>query len=926
MAAIDDDMQQATQGRPPIYRVPSVPEGVGLVLRRLWVVLLVAAVGSAAAFYVSRRFSPSFESRAKIRLKRPSKVSVSSGENQEQHNLQVDPLELSQRLFVRLTSKKVLEEMVGSLAAQFPPAQLKDRKKLIGALAKKVSLLPVGGHIYQLTIRSKDPKLARAMASYLTAQLISIHRSGFEQQARRQESFALEQVKEASGALIKLEHEMVVFLEKNPAMKIRSLQSDEILSLRSGDRLRVRNRPSVYSRSLATLARKNPKLKALADRKRRLQSELQSLTQRGSSATAALNLSLTEAKNQLAQLRTEGKKDSHPLAKRALARVRKLEQKIAAASVGAKTANTEYLTRVREDLRQVGLEIRKELRGLSKSVARPSRQNLAELEANWSRLRRRYTQLSQRLTKHQEVAVNATLKKNLMVYEAKKTASIMERPLVPGKPVGLTPNVIAAAGGVMSLLFGLVLALGLGFLDIRLREPEEVSEGGWGLEVLAVLAKHRGGSLRSAAPVRSQDLVLSQDTSPARPADGGGLQGEATVHWQAGEATDPADTMVETEPMPVGSQGPTSASGWIAGESSETRLYSEGRGPGPGGLQPMDTDITAAPPVAASKPKAGWVDGLATVMDTVGPDFRIPGGDDTMIDVQSASDQQESPAEGLLELHTADIVAQESEPESEPKERSGWLDQPTQFHDHNAPRKLGGDAAAVEANPYAEEAPLPDLRVYTLPAEAALAPGLFVSSDRNGKAAEQMRLLAGQLQGRNDAYRRVFAVTSWEPGVGKTTVAANLAMAMAESQRRVLCIDACPGGAVLTGALGLELDGVDLCQQLQRWLDGSSDPWEVVQVADTLSVMPAGARARPVFPLLSSQALERLIYDMLQIFDIIVLDTKALAEASDAVALQQVVDGFVMVVARRRSNRRGLAEATSRLDARRILGVVFNER
>ncbi len=935
MQFMDEEMKEASQGLPPIYRVPTVPEGAQMVVRRLWIVGLVFAIGAAGAFGVSRKFNPSYESKAKIRLKQPTKVSVRAGDEQatDQH---IDNLEMAQQLGVRLTSKKVIREMIDALPEQFSAAQKKDRKKTAEAMAKAVALHPAGGHIFELIVRSKDPEQARAVAAYLTDKLMKIHRGGFEMKARRQESFALEQVKDASDNLKKLEQEMVAFLEKNPAMKIRSLQSDEILSLGAGDRLRVRKRPSVFSRSLATLARKNPRLKTLADRKRRLQAELRMLNQRGSSATAALNRSLTAAKTQLTELRNEGKTASHPLVKRAQSRVDKLKKKIAAAQVGAKTASTDYLNRVRSELRQVNLGIRKELRGMSKSIAKPSRQNLAELEATWSRLRRRYTQLSGRLTKLQEVAVNTTLKKNLMVYEAKKTASIMERPLLPDKPVGLTGNVIAAAGGVMSLFGGLVLALGLGIIDIRLRKPEDVSEEGWGLEVLAVLAKHRAGDIRSPAAIKSRDLLLVQDTSrgaptvdvpPGDPGPPGGLDPESTMHWAPDERTDPqeimGDTMRDTEPQVP--EPPRKASGWIDGEAAATRLYDPGMGIKPGGeppgLDPMDTDADQPKPAVP-----GWVDAAATIMDSVRPDLKIGDGDATVMDMKAAP----AAPGGLYELRTDDEmltrVADADDVEQKP-DRPEWLEQPTAFHDPNAPRKLGGDAApAEEPEAYPEEGPQVGLKVFNLPGPAVLGSGVFVSSDRNGEAAEQMRLLAGQLLGRNDAYRRVFAVTSWEPGVGKTTVAANLAMAMAESQRRVLCIDTCPPAATLTRALSLEPDGVGLCRQLQWWLDGSSDPWEVVQVGDSLSVLPAGGVARPVFPLLSSQALERLVYDMLQLFDTIVIDTSALSKVSDAVALQNVVDGYVLVVGRGRSNRRGLNEVCGRIDPRRILGVVFNQK
>lgn len=896
----------APAGPPAIYRLPSVPDGVRMVLRRWWIVLLVAAVGGGGAFAVSRKFQPKYESDAKVRLKKPSKLSTAQTDgDEEQGDKDVDPMELSQRLSMRLSSRTLIEGLAKHLEQKkaLDSALLKDRKKLIDQLSGGISLHPVGGHIFQLTVSDRDPKLAHLRAGYLTTSLLQIHRSGYEQQARRLETFALEQVKAASGDLKKLEQSMIAFLEKNPAMRIKSLQSDDILGLRAGDRLRVRKRATVFTRSLDSVARKNPRLQAMVQRKRRLQAELRSLNERGSGATSAVRSALTEAKAQLASLRGEGKKDSHPLVKRALSRVKRLEQQLATAAPGARTVGSAYYTRVRGELRQVTLAIRKELRSLSRTVAAP-KQDMALLEAKWSRLRRQYTTLSERLNKLQEVSVNATLKKNLMVYEAKKTASIMERPQLPDNPVGLTRLTIIAAGGVASLLAGLMLALGLGLLDIRLRRPEEISEGGWGLQLLAVLTNHRSRG-RQRPRLRLDNLVLVSDPQIDRPA---AAQQQA---WDA-EST-PLQEQQSSKPK------------WVDGAA--TALYEPDQHGKPGGLDEAATDFfdggfpgdtldeTLPQP---DKPK--WVDAAATVID-MNPRSGLVA-DKTNPD-QTNPDMTDPDVEIIA---SAEIFEDELDGPREP----GWIDQPTAFLDPHGSRvpmgAIDDEPATISPGAGGDPAP-PALRVRAMPPDPPFAPTLFVATDPAGKLAEQMRLLAGRMQGHSgEVYRRFFGLLSWEEGVGKTTVAANVALAMAESQRRVLCIDACPGQASLTRALGVEPEQAGLAAQLQRWLDGSTEPWEVIQVSESLSLLPADAEARPIFPLISSDAFGRLIYDMSQIYDIVLVDTRALSHASDAVALQKQLDGYVLVTARNRSNRRGLREAISLVNPRRILGAVFNER
>jgi Mrp family chromosome partitioning ATPase len=165
--------------------------------------------------------------------------------------------------------------------------------------------------------------------------------------------------------------------------------------------------------------------------------------------------------------------------------------------------------------------------------------------------------------------------------------------------------------------------------------------------------------------------------------------------------------------------------------------------------------------------------------------------------------------------------------------------------------------------------------------------------------------------------------------VGNTTVAANHVMVLAESQKRVLAVDACPGKASLTRIFGIEPTGAGLCEQLQRWLDAkhgsAAGPGELVQIAETLTICTSSAVPRPALPLLASEAFTRFASDMSHFFDAIVIDTEPLQSASDAVVLQRLVDGYVMVLARHQSTTRGLQNVCSRIEPERILGFVFNE-
>ncbi len=175
-------------------------------------------------------------------------------------------------------------------------------------------------------------------------------------------------------------------------------------------------------------------------------------------------------------------------------------------------------------------------------------------------------------------------------------------------------------------------------------------------------------------------------------------------------------------------------------------------------------------------------------------------------------------------------------------------------------------------------------------------------------------------------------VTSPEARDGKTTVAANLAVAYAQTGRRVLVVSADLRRPSIHETFGVsDRPGlVDLLEVLKSAdpdapLDISSYlvPCSVVRVA----VLPSGSTPELPGELLGSDGMKRLLQRLGRITDIVILDCAPLVVASDVVPLLPQVDGVVLV-ARARSTRQALAASTAALVERmgaKHVGVVLND-
>jgi len=176
---------------------------------------------------------------------------------------------------------------------------------------------------------------------------------------------------------------------------------------------------------------------------------------------------------------------------------------------------------------------------------------------------------------------------------------------------------------------------------------------------------------------------------------------------------------------------------------------------------------------------------------------------------------------------------------------------------------------------------------------------------------------------------RVLLVTSVNPSEGKTTVATNLGIALTGSAGSVLLIDADRNRARLHGVLDRPNDR-GLSELLQP--DASPDASEFRDfIVDTpipnLFLMPNGKTLLRTPDLLYSAQMARLIQELRQQFDMIIIDTPPLLHLSDARILGRLSDGVILVLRAGRVRRDSAIAAEQRLrdDGIPVLGTVLND-
>jgi polysaccharide biosynthesis transport protein len=173
---------------------------------------------------------------------------------------------------------------------------------------------------------------------------------------------------------------------------------------------------------------------------------------------------------------------------------------------------------------------------------------------------------------------------------------------------------------------------------------------------------------------------------------------------------------------------------------------------------------------------------------------------------------------------------------------------------------------------------------------------------------------------KNGVAPRVIVVSSANPGEGKTTVVSNLAIALAEMNRRVLLVD----GDTRKPQLH-RIFQVDDSPGVSEILAGQSAPVLRETNVPNLVVLPAGASANA--SLLFGSRLSDLFTLLRKQFDVILVDTPCVLNLPDARMFGLQADAVILVVRADFSTRGAIQLARQRLQdgGNWLLGTILND-
>lgn len=168
---------------------------------------------------------------------------------------------------------------------------------------------------------------------------------------------------------------------------------------------------------------------------------------------------------------------------------------------------------------------------------------------------------------------------------------------------------------------------------------------------------------------------------------------------------------------------------------------------------------------------------------------------------------------------------------------------------------------------------------------------------------------------------KIFAVTSYSKGEGKSTVSANLAISFSKMEKKVLLIDSdlrrpnvhnifkIENTAGLSNVIGKMVEFEDVVHR---------------EVLPNLDILPSGTIPPNPSELIGSARFSALVKKLYEEYDYIIFDTPPIGVVADALLLKDLVAGFVIVL-RERSTTHGdvqnILESVKLADAK-ILGFI----
>lgn len=202
---------------------------------------------------------------------------------------------------------------------------------------------------------------------------------------------------------------------------------------------------------------------------------------------------------------------------------------------------------------------------------------------------------------------------------------------------------------------------------------------------------------------------------------------------------------------------------------------------------------------------------------------------------------------------------------------------------------------------------------------------LLINNSQYSNITDSFRKLRNNIQFANsNADLKSILITSSKSGEGKSIVASNLAIALAESGKKTMLLDFDFNHQDIPSLFHLPSNN-----GLYKYIFEESSMEEVYlpSIIENLHILCAGEYSIKFSSILASDKIKNFIKDVMDKYDYVVIDSSSLLSSSDAQVLSKYVDGCILVVGEGEVDKKEVTKSLDllkKVDAK-ILGAVFNK-
>ncbi|KYP20856.1 tyrosine-protein kinase [Streptococcus parauberis] len=172
---------------------------------------------------------------------------------------------------------------------------------------------------------------------------------------------------------------------------------------------------------------------------------------------------------------------------------------------------------------------------------------------------------------------------------------------------------------------------------------------------------------------------------------------------------------------------------------------------------------------------------------------------------------------------------------------------------------------------------------------------------------------------------KVITLTSVQPGEGKSTTSANIAISFAKAGFKTLLIDADIRNSVMSGTFKAD----EKYEGLSSYLSGNAELSAVISHTniENLMLIPAGHVPPNPTTLLQNSYFNFMIDTVKELFDYVIVDTPPIGLVIDSAIISQKADANILVTEAGAIKRRFIQKAKEQMEqsGALFLGIVLNK-